>query len=106
MEVARGVSTSLSTPSVASAPATIISPMVGAVESDSYSLLSKASVKLSKDVQHQDKEKEIVIDEGEKVAPKKTLKDEDDAVDFRRVKRGRMAPPEETVESIPTSPCV
>ncbi|KAL2512600.1 hypothetical protein Adt_18200 [Abeliophyllum distichum] len=38
------------------------------------------------------------------VAPKRALEDEGDAIDFGRVKRGRMASLQEFVESIPTSP--
>ncbi|KAL2471663.1 Uncharacterized protein Adt_39799 [Abeliophyllum distichum] len=99
-----GVSSSLPTPSVASTLAAIVPLMVGAVGSDSSSLLPKASMKLSEDVQHQDEGKGVSIDEGEKVALKRTLEDEGGAEDSRRVKRGRMASPQETAESIPTSP--
>ncbi|KAL2559263.1 hypothetical protein Fot_04002 [Forsythia ovata] len=55
-----------------------------------------------KNVRRQGKEKGIVNDKGEKVVPKRAMEDEDDTVDSRRVKRGRMTPPQEKRES--TSP--
>ncbi|KAL2497985.1 hypothetical protein Adt_23535 [Abeliophyllum distichum] len=103
VEVAGGVSSSLSTLRVASVLVTIVLLMVGVVGSD-LSSLSEASMKPSEDIQHQDKEKGIIIDEGEKVEPKRTLEDKGDAVDSRRVKKGRMAALQETTKSIPTFP--
>ncbi|KAL2491735.1 hypothetical protein Adt_27363 [Abeliophyllum distichum] len=47
--------------------------------------------------------KEIAIDEEKSVVPKRSLEDEGDAIDSRRVKRGRMASLQEIPELIPTS---
>ncbi|KAL2549991.1 hypothetical protein Fot_11521 [Forsythia ovata] len=63
---------------------------------------SSVSVEPLEGVEHHVKEK--VIDEREKVVPKRALEDEGDAVGSVNVKRGRMAPPQETVGSIPTFP--
>ncbi|KAL2529333.1 hypothetical protein Fot_21934 [Forsythia ovata] len=82
-----GVSSFLPTLSAACILVAIVPLMVGVVGGDSASLL-EASMKLSEDVLHQDKGKEVVIDEWEKVVLKKTLEDEGDAVDSGRAKRG------------------
>ncbi|KAL2531726.1 hypothetical protein Adt_05077 [Abeliophyllum distichum] len=62
------------------------SPVVE-VGDDSSSLPLKASMSLPVDVQHQDKGKCVIIDEGEKVTPKRALEEEGVVVDLGRVKR-------------------
>ncbi|KAL2512998.1 hypothetical protein Adt_18598 [Abeliophyllum distichum] len=75
-------------------------PLVVKVGDDSSFLPSKTSMSSPIDVQHQDKEKEVVIDEEKKVAMKRALEEEGAVVDSRRVKRSRMAPTQETSESV------
>ncbi|KAL2531262.1 hypothetical protein Adt_04613 [Abeliophyllum distichum] len=83
-----------------SVPVSTVHLMVGAIGNDSSSLPSEISINPSVVVQHHDKEKGVAIDEGERVAPKRALEDESDAVDSKRVKRGRMAFPQKIVKLI------
>ncbi|KAL2549857.1 hypothetical protein Fot_11387 [Forsythia ovata] len=71
---------------------------------DSSSLPFEAFVRSSEDIDHQGKRKGVVVDEGENVAPKKTLGDKCDASGSVRFKRSRIAPPQETAGLIPASP--
>ncbi|KAL2470884.1 hypothetical protein Adt_39020 [Abeliophyllum distichum] len=103
VEVVGSILPSLTTLSVAPVLSAIVLP-IGVIGDDSSSLPSKISMSWSVDVQHQDKGQAVSIDEGEKVAPKRVLKDRGTDVDSRRVKRSRMAPPQETSKSIPTPP--
>ncbi|KAL2514556.1 hypothetical protein Fot_28527 [Forsythia ovata] len=48
----------------------------------------------SKSVRRLDKGEWIFVEEWEKVVSKRTMQDEDDAEDLRRVKRPRMTPPQ------------
>ncbi|KAL2493788.1 Uncharacterized protein Fot_37545 [Forsythia ovata] len=73
VEVVRGVSSSLPTPGAASVPVATIHLMTGVVGGDSPSLSFETSVRPSEDVGHQGKEKGVVVDEGEKVAPERTI---------------------------------
>ncbi|KAL2474422.1 hypothetical protein Adt_35158 [Abeliophyllum distichum] len=103
VEVVRGVLSSLPTSSAAPVMVAIILPMTGTVRDDSFSLPLETSISLSVDVQHQDKGKGVAIDEGKKIVPKRASKDEGVVVDSERFKRSRMASPQETSESVPTS---
>ncbi|KAL2559719.1 hypothetical protein Fot_04458 [Forsythia ovata] len=104
VEVVGTVSSFSPTLGTASIPAATDLPMTGVVGSDLSSLPFKASVRPSKDVDHQGKEKGVAVDEGENVAPKRTLGDEGDATGSARFKKGQMAYHQETARSIPASP--
>ncbi|KAL2494030.1 hypothetical protein Fot_37787 [Forsythia ovata] len=90
-----GVLSSLPKPGTASVPMATVPSMTGVVGGDSSSIPFEAPVRPSEDVDHQGKGKWVAIDEWERVAPKRTLGDEGDAVGSVRFKRGRMAPPQE-----------
>ncbi|KAL2530602.1 hypothetical protein Fot_23203 [Forsythia ovata] len=91
VEVVGGVSSSLPTLGVASVPAASVLPITGVVGGDSHSLTFKVHVRPSEDVNHQGKGKGVVVDEWEKVTPKRTLEDEGNTTGSARFKRGRMA---------------
>ncbi|KAL2531551.1 hypothetical protein Adt_04902 [Abeliophyllum distichum] len=74
------------------------------VGDDSSSVPLEIFTSPSVDVYHQDKEKRVVIGEEEMVAPKRGLEEEGTSIDSRGVKKSRMALPQETSESVPTSP--
>ncbi|KAL2486461.1 hypothetical protein Adt_31217 [Abeliophyllum distichum] len=104
VQMARSVSSFLPTLNTMSISAAIIPPTIGVVGDYSSSVLFETSMNPLVDVQYQDKGKWVVVDEGEKVVPKRSLKDEGDDIDFVRVKRGRMALHKKNAKSIPTSP--
>ncbi|KAL2509047.1 hypothetical protein Fot_32694 [Forsythia ovata] len=96
------ISPQLSISSRASVLVATVSLVLKTIGTFSSSLHLKESLLSSENVRRQDKGKEIANDEGEKVVPKRTVGDEDDAMDSRRVKRGQITPPQETGESTPS----
>ncbi|KAL2538812.1 hypothetical protein Fot_20203 [Forsythia ovata] len=103
MGVVDGFSSLLPTSSTAPVLSAIDLPVME-VGDDSSSLPLGTSMSPSIDVQHQDKEKGVVVNEREKMASERALKDEGSVVDSGRVKWSRTVPLQGTSESVPTSP--
>ncbi|KAL2538301.1 Uncharacterized protein Fot_19692 [Forsythia ovata] len=87
VEAVGSISSSLPILSTASVPVAIVLPVMEEVGDASSPSPPVTSTSLLVDVQHQDKGNEVVIDEGEKVAPKRSLEEEGATIDFGRVKR-------------------